>query len=64
MILGLKLNQYRDEILKFIFDNGQEELLLTHTCIEQKTGRCGQCFQCNERRWAFSQLAKTDPGVN
>jgi hypothetical protein len=59
------IDMYKDEILKFVFDNGQEELLLlTHTCTEQKTGRCGQCFQCNERAWAFSQLAKTDPGVS
>jgi len=59
------IDMYKDEILKFVFDNKQEELLfLTHTCTEQKTGRCGQCFQCNERQWAFDQLGKIDPGVN
>ncbi len=59
------INMYKDEILKFVFDTNQEELLfLTHTCTEQKTGRCGQCFQCNERAWAFRQLDKTDPGSN
>jgi hypothetical protein len=59
------IDMYKDEILKFVFDNSQEELLfLTHTCTEQKTGRCGQCFQCNERQWAFDQLGKIDPGVN
>jgi 7-cyano-7-deazaguanine synthase in queuosine biosynthesis len=59
------IEMYKDEILKIVFDNNQEELLkLTHSCTEQKTGRCGQCFQCNERAWAFSQLDKTDPGVN
>jgi hypothetical protein len=59
------IEMYKDEILKIVFDNNQEELLqLTHSCTEQKTGRCGQCFQCNERAWAFCQLDKTDPGVN
>jgi len=59
------IDMYKDEILKFVFDNKQEELLfLTHTCTEQKTGRCGQCFQCNERQWAFDQLGKIDPGVS
>jgi hypothetical protein len=59
------IEMYKDQILKMVFDNYQEELLqLTHSCTEQKTGRCGQCFQCNERAWAFRQLDKTDPGVN
>jgi hypothetical protein len=59
------IKMYKDEILKIVFDNGQEELLkLTHSCTEQKTGRCGQCFQCNERVWAFRQLDKLDSGIN
>lgn len=59
------IKMYKDEILKIVFDNRQEELLkLTHTCTEQKTGRCGQCFQCKERAWAFGQLDQTDPGIN
>jgi 7-cyano-7-deazaguanine synthase in queuosine biosynthesis len=59
------IEMYKDQILKTVFDNSQEELLLlTHSCTEQKTGRCGQCFQCNERAWSFRQLDKTDPGVN
>jgi 7-cyano-7-deazaguanine synthase in queuosine biosynthesis len=59
------VKMYKDEILKIVFDNDQEELLkITHSCTEQKTGRCSQCFQCNERAWAFRQLDKTDPGIN
>jgi hypothetical protein len=59
------IEMYKDEILKIVFDNDQGELLkITHSCTEQKTGRCGQCFQCNERAWAFRQLDKTDPGIN
>lgn len=26
---------------------------LTHSCTERQIGRCGHCFQCDERRWAF-----------
>jgi len=59
------IEMHKDEILKILFDNDQTKLLeLTHTCTERKTGRCGQCFQCNERQWAFDQLGKTDPGIN
>jgi hypothetical protein len=59
------IHMYKDEILKILFDHGQEELLkLTHSCTEQKTGRCGRCFQCNERAWAFRQLDKLDSGIN
>ena len=59
------IDMYKDQILKLVFDHKEEELLLlTHTCTERKTGRCGQCFQCNERAWAFTQLDKIDSGIN
>jgi 7-cyano-7-deazaguanine synthase in queuosine biosynthesis len=59
------IEMHKDEILKLVFDHRQEELLkLTHSCTEQKTGRCGRCFQCNERAWAFRQLDKLDAGIN
>ena len=59
------IEMYKDEILKIVFDNDQIELLkITHSCTEQRTGRCGQCFQCNERAWAFRQLDNPDPGIN
>ena len=59
------IKMYKDEILKLAIDHGQAELFnLTHSCTEQKTGRCGQCFQCKERAWAFDQLDQTDPGIN
>lgn len=35
---------------------------ITHTCTEQKIGRCGLCFQCNERAWAFSMVGIEDIG--
>lgn len=57
------LHLYKTHIIDFMFEYGQEELMnLTHTCTEMTDGRCGMCFQCNERSWAFEQLGKTDTG--
>jgi hypothetical protein len=36
---------------------------LTHSCTAQTVGRCGECYNCKERKWALSQLEFTDPGV-
>jgi hypothetical protein len=53
----------KDCTIDLYYKEGVEELLeLTHTCTEWTIGRCGQCFQCNERKWAFSQLGLADPG--
>ena len=35
---------------------------LSHTCTQSKDIRCGNCWQCNERAWAFTELGVTDPG--
>lgn len=57
-------NMFKDEILKLYFDNDQEELIeLTHSCTEQEIGRCGRCWQCTERAWAFSQHGREDTGL-
>lgn len=57
------LHLYKTHIIDFMFEYGQEALMdLTHTCTEMTDGRCGVCFQCNERSWAFEQLGKTDTG--
>jgi hypothetical protein len=37
-------------------------LELTHSCTQQQVGRCGQCYHCSERQWAFDQLERVDPG--
>jgi hypothetical protein len=39
-------------------------LELSHSCTQCRAGRCGNCYHCNERKWAFDRLGKTDPGVN
>ena len=47
------------------FMHGTERLLeLSHSCTQQTSGRCGRCYHCRERQWAFDQLGKTDPGNN
>lgn len=57
------LHLHKTHIVDFMFEHRQEPLMeLTHTCTELTDGRCGQCFQCNERAWAFEQLGKTDTG--
>lgn len=49
--------------LHFIF--GTQRLLeISHSCTQQPSGRCGECYHCNERAWAFERLGKTDPGNN
>lgn len=59
------INLYKDDILRILFENKQNQLIdLTHSCTEQKLGRCGNCFQCNERSWAFTQLQQIDTGSN
>jgi hypothetical protein len=35
---------------------------LTHSCTHRTEGRCGECYNCKEREWAFSELGFTDPG--
>jgi tRNA(Ile)-lysidine synthase TilS/MesJ len=36
----------------------------SHTCVAQDRYRCGVCFQCQERAWAYRVLGFTDPGVH
>lgn len=54
---------YKHNILEFMYADGQEDLInITHSCTEQSIGRCNQCWQCNERAWAFEKLNKIDTG--
>jgi 7-cyano-7-deazaguanine synthase in queuosine biosynthesis len=36
---------------------------MSHTCTETADIRCGQCWQCNERAWAFNLLGLEDTGT-
>lgn len=36
--------------------------ILSHTCTERTELRCGICWQCQERQWAFNKLNLIDVG--
>ena len=36
--------------------------ILSHTCTQTVAERCGECWQCSERQWAFNELGFEDPG--
>ena len=56
-------NLTKDEIIQSVFDYGIEKIFeFTHTCTERPRGRCDECWQCNERAWAFSKINKVDTG--
>ena len=35
---------------------------LSHSCTETSGERCGSCWQCNERSWAFKEVGLIDIG--
>jgi hypothetical protein len=35
----------------------------SHTCFASQDLRCGNCFQCQERAWAYKTLDLTDNGI-
>jgi len=52
---------YKTDILQAYVDLNLMDLLpLTHTCTEFEIGRCNNCWQCRERKWAFIQLDMID----
>jgi len=52
----------KDQIISGFFDQEIEELLaFTHSCTEKPRGACWECWQCTERKWAFTKLGKIDP---
>jgi 7-cyano-7-deazaguanine synthase in queuosine biosynthesis len=57
------IDLYKTHIVDLIYYLEATELInISHSCTEQQIGRCEQCFQCHERKWAFSQLLKEDTG--
>ncbi len=55
------VNLLKTDILKIMFEEKQDDLMyITHSCTEQKIGRCDMCWQCTERAWAFKQLDRQD----
>ena len=51
--------------VKLAHDNLYEHVFkMSHSCTERPRGRCGVCWQCNERQWGFDQNKLMDPGKN
>jgi hypothetical protein len=54
----------KDHTVKLMLElEGHELISLTHTCTESKTIRCGECWQCRERAWAFAKVGIADHGT-
>jgi len=53
----------KDKIVKIAIDMELIDLFkLSHSCTESSHTRCGKCWQCRERSWAFNQNKYIDPG--
>jgi len=54
----------KSETIKLAADLGvlDEISKISHSCTETTGARCGNCWQCNERKWAFEQTGLTDLG--
>jgi hypothetical protein len=56
------INWTKKETVKLSIDLDLDNLVsLTHSCTE-KTVRCNQCWQCQERAWGYAENAYPDPG--
>lgn len=55
---------YKYHILSIIEEMEWYDILEhSHTCTEDPIGHCGECWQCNELKWAKNQLER-GPHVN
>ena len=55
---------HKPQIVDLIYQLGCEEVIpLTKSCSTQSIGTCNICYACAERKWGFSALGKTDPGI-
>tara|TARA_B100000131_G_scaffold82697_1_gene79679 strand:+ start:8701 stop:9372 length:672 start_codon:yes stop_codon:yes gene_type:complete len=54
----------KEWLVRIAYEEGRLEALseITHTCTMQPRGRCGECFWCKERDWAFSKAGYKDIG--
>lgn len=58
-------NLVKDEILQIGYDLVPEIndiIQYSHTCCASKSFRCNKCYNCKERKWAFSKLQREDHG--
>jgi 7-cyano-7-deazaguanine synthase in queuosine biosynthesis len=53
----------KEHTLELYYKLEVEDLLkYSHSCCVWEKGRCGKCYNCIEREWAFKKLNKVDPG--
>jgi hypothetical protein len=53
----------KSHTIDIMFQLGVEEISnLSHSCTETMTGKCGKCYHCKERAWAFESMDKVDTG--
>ena len=58
------LEYLKTDIISIMFEHKLDKLMdITHTCTESIDVRCGKCWQCQERKWAFDQLGILDTGT-
>lgn len=47
----------KSDIIREYYSNGWEDILQrTHTCGNNTSEPCGECFNCKERIWAYEKL--------
>jgi 7-cyano-7-deazaguanine synthase in queuosine biosynthesis len=50
----------KDKILQEFFNLGIDDILsFTHSCGSNNLSPCGVCFNCQERKWAYTLLGKS-----
>jgi hypothetical protein len=55
---------HKPQIIDLTYQLGCEEIIqLTQTCSARSVGACGKCCSCEERKWGFNALGKTDPSI-
>jgi 7-cyano-7-deazaguanine synthase in queuosine biosynthesis len=53
----------KDVIVATAIECGLTDIMIhSHSCTETPMIRCGVCWWCNERAWAFNENNYTDPG--
>lgn len=53
----------KDHVVRLMNELDLREVMdLSHTCTMSPMLRCGKCWQCQERAWAFDRAGTTDTG--
>jgi hypothetical protein len=58
------LHMDKSHTVQLVHDLGLDWIpKMSHTCTQSEDIRCGECWQCNERAWAFNLLDLEDTGT-